>query len=35
MTYVPTVRGLLRFRIYKAADGSHLSNSVAFSVRVR
>jgi Zn-dependent metalloprotease len=34
MTYVPTVRGTLRFRIYKPADAFHLSNSIAFNVTV-
>ena len=35
MTYVPTVRGTLKFRIYKPADAYHLSNTVAFTVTVR
>lgn len=35
MTYLPPVRGTLRFRVYKPADASHLSNSVAFTVTVR
>lgn len=35
MTYVPPVRGALRFRIYKAPDASHLGNAVAFTVTVR
>jgi hypothetical protein len=35
MTYVPPVRGTLRFRIYKAPDATHLGNTAAFTVTVR
>ena len=35
MTYRPPVRGLLRFRVYKAADASHVANGPTFTVRVR
>jgi hypothetical protein len=35
MTYVPPVRGVLRFRIYKSRDASHLGNTATFTVTVR
>lgn len=35
MTYKPTGRGTLKFRVYKPADAYHVSNNVTFSVTVR